>query len=138
SGSAALDALSKLFSAGDHIVCGEGVYGGSYRLFDQLISRQGIDFTFVDSGDTDAIAAAIEPRTRLVHIETPTNPMMRLTDLAKAAEITRRAGALLSVDNTFASPFNQRPLNYGADIVLHSTTKYLNGHSDMVGGLLVV
>lgn len=138
SGSAALDTLAKLFSAGDHIVCGEGVYGGSYRLFDQVISRQGIDITFVDAADPEAIAAAIEPRTRLVHLETPTNPMMRMTDLAKASEITRRAGALLSIDNTFATPFNQRPLAFGADVILHSTTKYLNGHSDMIGGLLVV
>src|SRR5690606_562460 len=124
--------------AGDHVVSGEGIYGGSFRLFDKVFSRLGLRFTFVDSSDTDAIAAAIEPGTRLVHVETPTNPMMRLTHLRAVAEITRRAGALLSVDNTFASPFNQRPLTQGADIVLHSTTKYLNGHSDVIGGLLIV
>jgi len=138
SGLAALDAVTRLFSAGDHIVSGEGVYGGSYRLFDQVFRRLGIEFSFVDSSDIAEIEAAIRPNTRLVHVETPTNPMMRLTDIAAAAEIAHSSGALLSVDNTFASPFNQRPLVLGADIVLHSTTKYLNGHSDMIGGLVVV
>jgi cystathionine gamma-lyase len=138
SGLAALDTLTKLFSAGDHIVSGEGVYGGSYRLFDQVFSRLGLEFTFVDSGDLEAIEGAIRPNTKLVHIETPTNPMMRLTDVSAAAEIAHRTGALLSVDNTFASPFNQRPLTMGADIVHHSTTKYINGHSDMIGGMLIV
>jgi cystathionine gamma-lyase len=138
SGLAALDTIAKLFSTGDHIVSGEGVYGGSYRLFDRVFARLGIDFTFVDSSDPEAIAGAIRPTTRLVHIETPTNPMMALTDIAEAAAIAHRAGALLSVDNTFASPYNQRPLTLGADIVMHSTTKYVNGHSDMIGGLIVV
>ncbi len=138
SGLAAIDTITKLFSAGDHIVSGEGIYGGSYRLFDRVIARQGIEFTFVDSGDLDQIRDAIRPNTRLVHVETPTNPMMKLTDLAAAASIAHEAGALLSVDNTFASPYNQRPLELGADLVVHSTTKYLNGHSDMVGGLVVV
>lgn len=138
SGLAALDTVAKLFSAGDHIVSGEGVYGGSFRLFDRVFARLGLEFTFVDSSDTEAIAGAMRPNTKLVHLETPTNPMMQLTDLQAAAEIAHRAGALLSVDNTFASPFNQRPLEFGADIVLHSTTKYVNGHSDMVGGLLIV
>lgn len=138
SGMAALDTMSKLLSAGDHVVCGEGVYGGSYRLFDQVTRRFGVDFTFVDSSDLDAIEGAIRPQTRLIHVETPTNPMMRLTDLRAAAEIAHRADAWLSVDNTFASPYNQRPLELGADIVVHSTTKYINGHSDIVGGLIVV
>jgi cystathionine beta-lyase/cystathionine gamma-synthase len=138
SGLAATDTMIKLLSAGDHAICGEGVYGGTYRLFDQVISRLGVEFTFVDSGDLDQIRAAMRPNTKLVHLETPTNPMMRLTDLAGAAEIAKAGGALLSVDNTFASPYNQQPLALGADIVLHSTTKYLNGHSDMVGGVLVV
>ncbi len=138
SGMAAIDTVTKLFSAGDHIICGEGVYGGTFRLFDRVFSRLGIDFTFVDSADLSAIEGALEPNTRLVHIETPTNPMMQLTDIEAAARIAHRGGALLSVDNTFASPFNQRPLSLGADIVLHSTTKYLNGHSDMVGGIVVV
>ncbi|CAN5825294.1 cystathionine gamma-synthase [soil metagenome] len=138
SGLAATDTVSKLVSAGDHVVSGEGVYGGTHRLFSKIISRQGIDFTFVDSGDLNRIREAVRPNTRWIHLETPTNPMMRLTDLAGAAEIAREAGAMLSVDNTFASPFNQRPLELGADLVIHSTTKYLNGHSDMVGGLVVV
>ncbi|HEX2091844.1 MAG TPA: cystathionine gamma-synthase [Longimicrobiaceae bacterium] len=138
SGLAATDTMIKLFSAGDHVVCGENVYGGTFRLFDRVISRMGVEFTFVDSSDLEEIHAALRPNTRLVHVETPTNPMMRLTDIAAAAEIAHAAGAWLSVDNTFASPYNQRPLELGADIVLHSTTKYLNGHSDMVGGLLVI
>jgi cystathionine gamma-lyase len=137
SGLAATDTMVKLFAAGDHVVCGENVYGGTFRLFDRVISRMGIEFTFVDSADLDQIQGAIRPNTRLVHVETPTNPMMRLTDIAAAAQIAHQAGAYLSVDNTFASPFNQRPLELGADLVLHSTTKYLNGHSDMVGGLIV-
>jgi cystathionine beta-lyase/cystathionine gamma-synthase len=138
SGLAALDTVAKLFSAGDHIVSGEGVYGGSYRLFSQVTARFGVDFTFVDSGDPDALRRAVRPNTRMIHVETPTNPMMRITDLAAAAEIARGAGAILSVDNTFASPYNQRPLELGADLVMHSTTKYLNGHSDVVGGIVVV
>jgi cystathionine beta-lyase/cystathionine gamma-synthase len=138
SGLAAIDTVAKLFSAGDHIVSGEGVYGGTYRLFTQVLARMGLEFTFVDSDDLDQIRDAIRPNTRLVHIETPTNPMMRLTDIAAAAEIAHAAGALLSVDNTFASPFNQRPLEIGADLVIHSTTKYLNGHSDVIGGLVVL
>lgn len=138
SGLAAIDAVAKMFSAGDHIVCGEGVYGGTFRLFEQVIARLGVGFTFVDSSDLDAIRDAIRPDTRLIHVETPTNPMMSITDLAAASGIAREAGVLLSVDNTFASPFNQRPLELGADLVIHSVTKYLNGHSDMVGGLVVV
>nr|MDQ3388886.1 PLP-dependent aspartate aminotransferase family protein [Gemmatimonadota bacterium] len=137
SGLAATDTIVKLLSAGDHVVSGEGVYGGTYRLFAQVFSRLGVEFSFVDSGDPDQIRAAVRTNTRLIHVETPTNPMMRLTDLAAAAEIARSAGAWLSVDNTFASPFNQRPLELGADLVIHSTTKYLNGHSDMVGGLVL-
>ena len=138
SGMAAIDTVAKLFSSGDHIVCGEGVYGGTYRLFSQVMSRLGLQFSFVDSDDLDQIRGAIRPNTRLVHVETPANPMMRITDLAGAAEVAHAAGALLCVDNTFASPFNQRPLELGADIVLHSTTKYLNGHSDVVGGIVLV
>ena len=118
-GLASTDTMVKLLSAGDHVVCGEGVYGGTYRLFDQVISRMGIELTFVDSASLDAIQAAVRPNTKLVHVETPTNPMMRLTDLAAAAEIAHAAGAWLSVDNTFASPYNQRPLELGADLVMH-------------------
>jgi cystathionine gamma-lyase len=137
SGVAATDAVAKLCSAGEHVVSGEGVYGGTYRLFSRVFARMGIEFTFVDSGDVDQIRAAVRPGTKLVYVETPTNPMMRVTDLAAAAEVAHGAGALLCVDNTFASPYNQRPLELGADLVLHSTTKYINGHSDMVGGMVV-
>jgi cystathionine gamma-lyase len=138
SGLAAIDTMLKLLSQGDHVVSGEGIYGGTYRLFDQVLSRLGIEFTFVDSGDPDAIRDAVRDNTKLIHLETPTNPMMRLTDLAAGVEIAREAGAWLSVDNTFATPYNQRPLELGADIVVHSVTKYLNGHSDVVGGMVVV
>jgi len=137
SGLAALDAVIKLLSAGDHVVSGENVYGGSHRQMTHIWARLGLTFTFVDGGDTAAVAAAVTSKTKMVYAETPTNPMMRLCDLAATGEIARKAGALLVVDNTFATPFFQQPLQFGADIVLHSTTKYLNGHSDMIGGLLV-
>ncbi|HEX9887369.1 MAG TPA: aminotransferase class V-fold PLP-dependent enzyme, partial [Longimicrobiales bacterium] len=138
SGLAAIEAVVKRLSAGDHIVSEENTYGGTTRLFTRVLSKLGLDFTFVDSRDPEAMAAAVRPETRLVHVETPTNPMMRLCDLAEAARIAHGTGALLMVDNTFASPFNQRPLEFGADIVVHSSTKYLNGHSDIIGGILVV
>ena len=137
SGLAAVDAIMKLLSAGDHVVCGENVYGGTHRQMTHIYARLGIKFTFVDGGDTAAVAAAVTPQTKLVYAETPTNPMMRLCDLPATAEIAKRAQALFAVDNTFATPVFQRPLELGADIVLHSTTKYLNGHSDMVGGMLI-
>lgn len=137
SGLAAADAVLKLLSAGDHVVCGENVYGGTHRQMTHIWARLGLDFSFVDGGDPDAVRAAVSPKTKMLYAETPTNPMMRLCDLAATAEIARGAGALLVVDNTFATPCFQRPLELGADIVLHSTTKYLNGHSDMIGGMLV-
>ncbi len=137
SGLAALDAVMKLLSQGDHVVCGENVYGGTHRQMTHIWARLGLRFTFVDPADGAAIAAAVTPATKLIYAETPTNPMMRLCDLAATGEVARRAQALFVVDNTFATPCFQRPLELGADIVLHSTTKYLNGHSDMVGGLLV-
>ncbi len=137
SGLAAADAVLKLLSAGDHVVCGENVYGGTHRQMTLIWARLGLAFTFVDGGDTEAVRAAVTPKTKMVYAETPTNPMMRLCDLAASAVIARAAGALLVVDNTFATPCFQRPLELGADIVLHSTTKYLNGHSDMIGGMLV-
>ena len=137
SGLAAVDAVMKLLSAGDHVVSGENVYGGTHRQMTHIWARLGLTFTFVDGGDLDAVAGAVTPATKIVYAETPTNPMLRLCDLAATGEIARRAGALFVVDNTFATPCFQRPLEFGADIVLHSTTKYLNGHSDMVGGLLV-
>jgi cystathionine beta-lyase/cystathionine gamma-synthase len=114
------------------------VYGGTHRQMTHIWARHGLKFTFVDTADAQKIADAVTPATRMIFVETPTNPLMRLCDLAAAADIARRAKALLAVDNTFATPFFQRPLELGADVVLHSTTKYLNGHSDMIGGLLVV
>ena len=137
SGLAAVDAVLKLLAKGDHVVCGDNVYGGTHRQMTLIWARVGLDFSFVDATDTGNIAAAVTPRTKMVYAETPTNPMMRLCDLAAADEVARRAGALFVVDNTFATPYFQRPIELGADIVLHSTTKYLNGHSDMVGGMLV-
>ena len=138
SGLAAIEAIVKRLSAGDHIVSEENTYGGTTRMFSKVLSRLGIDFTYVDSGDPDAVRAALTPRTRLVHVETPTNPMMRVADIAALADIAHENGALLCVDNTFASPFNQRPLESEADFSVHSSTKYLNGHSDVIGGIVAV
>ncbi|MEK9502318.1 cystathionine gamma-synthase [Gaopeijia maritima] len=138
SGLAAIESVVKTLSAGDHIVTEENTYGGTTRMFTRVFERLGIEFTFVDSRDPEAVAAAMKSNTRLVHVETPTNPMMRVCDIAAIADIAHDGGAILMVDNTFASPFNQRPLEQGADVTVHSTTKYLNGHSDIIGGALVV
>jgi len=138
SGLAAVDAVLKLLSQGDHVVSGENVYGGTHRQMTHIWARHGLEFSFVDAADPGNIAAAVTPRTKLIYAETPTNPMMRLCDLQATGEIARRANALCVVDNTFATPCFQRPLELGADVVLHSTTKYLNGHSDMIGGMVVV
>ena len=137
SGLAATTALMQALSSGDHVVAGSNLYGGTYRLFDRVLRRFGLEFSFVEVTDIKAIEAALRPNTRYVFVETPTNPMMQLTDLAAAAAVAHRGGAKLVVDNTFMTPFFQRPLELGADVVLHSVTKYLNGHSDMVGGALV-
>jgi len=137
SGLAALDTLLKLLKQGDHVISGENIYGGSHRLMERVYERFGLKFTFVDMRDPENVARAITPATKLVYGETPTNPMMFLADLAAIGHITQARGLLFAVDNTFATPYFQRPLALGADIVLHSTTKYLNGHSDMVGGILV-
>jgi len=137
SGLAATDAVLKLLEAGDHVICGENVYGGTHRLMSQVLSHLGLTFTFVDTRDLTRVADAVTPATRMLYVETPTNPMMRLTDLAAAGELARQHDLLLVVDNTFATPYFQTPLSLGADVVLHSTTKYLNGHSDMVGGALI-
>jgi cystathionine gamma-lyase len=137
SGMGALDSVMKLFKSGDHFVCAENMYGGTPRLFDRILVNFGLQFSYVDCRDPQQIADAITPATRAVIVETPTNPLMRLTDLAAAADIAHRAGALLIVDNTFATPVFQRPFEHGADIVYHSSTKYLNGHSDMVGGMVI-
>jgi cystathionine gamma-lyase len=138
SGLAAIEAVVKRLSAGDHVISEENTYGGTTRMFTRVLSRLGITFTFVDTREPAQVREALRPETRLVHVESPTNPLMRVCDIATVAEVARAHGATLCVDNTFASPFNQRPLELGADIVMHSTTKYLNGHSDVIGGALVV
>ena len=138
SGMGCLDSIMKLFRAGDHIVCGENVYGGTYRLFDRILRHFGLSFSYVDTDDPQKVEDAMTPTTRALLVETPTNPLMRLTDLTAMSDIAKRHQALLVVDNTFATPVFQRPLELGADIVWHSSTKYLNGHSDMIGGLAVV
>jgi cystathionine gamma-lyase len=138
SGLAAEDAVLHLLEAGDEVVCTDDVYGGTFRLFERVFRKHGIDFKWVDTTDPATLAAALTPKTKLVWIETPTNPMLKLTDIAAAAAAAHRVGALLAVDNTFASPVFQRPLELGADIVHHSTTKYIGGHSDVVGGILAV
>jgi cystathionine gamma-lyase/cystathionine beta-lyase/cystathionine gamma-lyase/homocysteine desulfhydrase len=136
SGMAAISTLASLMEAGDHAVVSSNVYGGTYRFFTQVLERYDLAFSWVDSSSLDALAAAMSPRTRLVLVETPTNPLMEITDLAAAAEIAHAGGARLAVDNTFMSPYFQRPLELGADIVMHSATKFLNGHSDSLGGVL--
>jgi cystathionine gamma-lyase len=138
SGMGCVSSIMMLFKSGDHIVCGENVYGGTFRLFDKILQGLGMTFTYVDTRDPQRIADAMKANTRMVLVETPTNPLMRITDLRAAADIAHRGNALLVVDNTFASPFFQRPFELGADIIFHSTTKYLNGHSDMVGGIAVL
>jgi cystathionine beta-lyase/cystathionine gamma-synthase len=137
SGMAAIDAVSTLLRAGDHVVVTESTYGGTYRLFEQVGRRYQLDFSYVDTGDLDRIAGAMTPATKMLFVETPANPVLDLTDLAAAAEITRARDVAFVVDNTFASPYVQRPLEHGADLVVHSTTKYLNGHADSVGGMVV-
>ena len=137
SGMGCVDSLMKLFKAGDHVIAGEDAYGGVFRLFDKLLSKFGVDFTFVDTRDPQHVADAMTAKTVAVFAETPTNPLMRLTDIAAVADIAHRGNAILVVDNTFASPYFQRPLELGADVVFHSTTKYLNGHSDIIGGICV-
>ena len=137
SGMAAISALVTMLRAGDHVICGEDVYGGTPRLFNQIVAHYGIDFTYVDTTDLEALTAAFRPTTKLVHIETPSNPLMRLTDIRTVADICHSHSIELSIDNTFLSPYLQQPIALGADIVMHSTTKYLNGHSDGLGGVLI-
>jgi cystathionine beta-lyase/cystathionine gamma-synthase len=138
SGCAAATTMLATLRAGDHVVCGDDVYGGTYRLLDAVMRPLGLEVSFTDLRSLEKLEAALTPRTRLVWVETPTNPMLRLVDIAGAAAIARRRDVPLVVDNTFASPVLQRPLDLGATVVLHSTTKYINGHSDVVGGALVV
>ena len=137
SGMAAIDTVFRLLQSGDHVVAGENMYGGSFRLFHRVLEKFGLQFTYADTSSVDAVREAIRPETRIVFLETPTNPMMTITDIAACAEVAHAAGALVVVDNTFCSPYLQRPIELGADIVVHSTTKFLNGHSDSVGGVVV-
>ena len=138
SGMAATSTALELLDAGDHVVTGDDLYGGSWRLFERVRRRSmGLDFAYVDLSDIAAVEAAITPKTRMLWVETPTNPMMKLADIAALSQIARARGLILVVDNTFATPFCQQPLSLGADIVMHSATKYLNGHSDIIGGVLV-
>jgi len=138
SGMGCFDTLMKLFRAGDHLVIGSNVYGGTFRLVDKIIQHYGIAISWVDTRDPQRIEDAMRPNTKGLILETPTNPLMHLTDLAAASAIAKKAGALTIVDNTFASPFFQNPLALGADISWHSSTKYLNGHSDLLGGVAVM
>lgn len=138
SGMAAIYALVAMLHAGDHVICSRNVYGGTARLFNLIVRHYGIDIEYVDTENLDAVTAAIRPNTKLVHVETPTNPLMVLTDIAAVCKIAHARGVEVSVDNTFLSPVLQRPLALGADIVMHSTTKFLNGHSDGIGGALIV
>lgn len=138
SGMAAIDAVLTRLQAGDHVLVSDNTYGGTFRLFEKVRRKFGLDFSYVDTADLDAIAPAITPKTKYLFIESPTNPMLAVTDIAAASDIAHRHGVRVVVDNTFASPYIQRPLALGADIVLHSTTKFLNGHSDSVGGIVIV
>ncbi len=138
SGMAAMNTVLNLLAAGDHVVCGNDVYGGTYRILVRVFAQWKLSVTFVDTTDAGNVARAIRKNTKLVWIETPTNPLLRVTDIAQVAAITRKKRILLAVDNTFATPYLQRPLALGADIVAQSTTKYLGGHSDVVGGALIV
>jgi cystathionine beta-lyase/cystathionine gamma-synthase len=137
SGMAAEGAIMTLLQAGDHVVVTDNTYGGTYRLFERVLRKYQLDFSYVDSSNTDDIAAAIRPNTKLLFLETPTNPTLRLTDLAAACDVAHKRGVAVAVDNTFASPYVQRPIEFGADLVVHSTTKFLNGHSDSVGGVVI-
>ena len=137
SGMSAIHAIVTRLSAGDHAIVTDNTYGGTFRLFDKVMTRMGMTFSYVDTSDPKQVEAAMTPATKMVFIETPTNPVLRLTDIAACAEVAHRHGAFLVVDNTFASPCLQRPIELGADLVVHSTTKYLNGHSDSIGGVVI-
>jgi len=137
SGLATISTLAQTLSAGDEVVCTENVYGGTFRVFDQVFAKLGIGFRFVDTSDLSAAEAAFSERTKILFVETPTNPVLQITDIAAAADLAHARGVRLIVDNTFMSPYFQKPLSLGADAVMHSMTKYLNGHSDVVGGILL-
>jgi cystathionine beta-lyase/cystathionine gamma-synthase len=138
SGMAAIDATMRLVKAGEHVIVSDNTYGGTARLFNRILANYNVEFDYVDTADPLNVEAAIKPNTKMVFLETPTNPVMILTDLKEISEIAHRAGARVVCDNTFMSPYLQRPLEFGVDIVVHSTTKYLNGHSDGVGGVVVL
>ncbi len=138
SGMSAVDAVARMLSAGDHVISSDDVYGGVSRLFDRILSRYGLTFTYVDTSQPEKIAEAIQPNTKLIWVETPTNPLLKITDLEVVAKIAKDNNILLGVDSTFATPYLLRPLDLGADIVLHSTTKYLSGHNQIIGGIVVV
>ena len=137
SGCAATTAILLGLKSGDHVLCGDDVYGGTFRIFDKVMKQWGLDATFMDMSDPAKVKAALRPNTKLVWLETPSNPMLKIVDIAAIAEVAKKHGAALAVDNTFATPMLQRPLDLGATMVVHSTTKYLNGHSDVVGGAVV-
>ncbi|MBC7396192.1 MAG: cystathionine gamma-synthase [Bdellovibrionales bacterium] len=137
SGLATIDTLLHTLRSGDHVICSDDVYGGTFRLFDKVLTRFGISFTFMDLCDVPAVEAAIKPETRMLWIESPTNPMLKIFDIAALSALAKMKNVLSIVDNTFMSPYFQRPLDLGADVVIHSVTKYMNGHSDVVGGILV-
>ena len=137
SGCAATTAVLLGLKSGDHVLCGDDVYGGTFRIFDKVMKQWGLDATFMDMSDLAKVKAAIRPTTKLLWLETPSNPMLKIFDIAAIAEIAKKANAALAVDNTFATPMLQRPLDHGATMVVHSTTKYLNGHSDVVGGAVL-
>lgn len=136
-GMAATGAILHLLRPGDHVITGDDIYGGSYRMMHSVFSNYGIEFEFIDMTDSERVAAAIRDTTRLIYIETPSNPLLRLVDIEAVATLGHQAGAMVAVDNTFSSPVFQRPLDLGADLVIHSTTKYINGHSDVVGGAVI-
>ena len=137
SGMAAISAIVSMLKSGDHVVCGNDLYGGTPRLFNQVMAGFGLEFSYIDTSDVDNVEPALQKNTRMVYVETPTNPLMRLSDLAAISAICRRKKVSLVVDNTFMSPYFQQPLTLGADMVVHSTTKFLNGHSDGLGGVVV-
>ncbi len=137
SGMAAINAVATMLKAGDHIVAGHNLYGGTPRLFNQVLVNFGLTFTYVDTSDLNKVESALQKNTRLVFLETPTNPLMELCDLRAISDLSHRHGAEVVVDNTFMSPYFQRPIEFGADMVVHSTTKFLNGHSDGLGGVVV-
>jgi cystathionine gamma-lyase len=137
SGLAAISSIVEMFEQGDHIICTDNVYGGTFRVFDTVFKKFGLEFSFVDTSDFKQVEAACTAKTKLIFVETPTNPMLTLTSLKKLAEFGKKQNILTVVDNTFMSPYFQKPLEFGIDLVVHSTTKYLNGHSDVVGGIIL-